>query len=95
MLAEFRSQHKAAHRSELENERTLLEESSAKEKLLTERIVVLETNLRNAEQELARCRSELERLKVEHNSAADVGAALEEERRKLKILPSHLRDDRN
>lgn len=84
MLAEFRSQHKAAHRSELENERTLLEESSAKENLLTERIVVLETNLRNAEQELERCRSELERLKIENSSAADAGAALEEERKRLK-----------
>ncbi|KAJ1366175.1 Protein bicaudal D [Parelaphostrongylus tenuis] len=84
MLAEFRSQHKAAHRSELENERTLLEESSAKENLLTERIVVLETNLRNAEQELERCRSELERLKIENSSAADAGARLEEERKRLK-----------
>ncbi|KAE9416838.1 hypothetical protein Angca_006556 [Angiostrongylus cantonensis] len=84
VLAEFRSQHKAAHRSELENERTLLEESSAKENLLTERIVVLETSLRNAEQELERCRSELERLKIENSSAADAGAALEEERRRLK-----------
>ncbi|KIH68553.1 hypothetical protein ANCDUO_01113 [Ancylostoma duodenale] len=50
MLAEFRSQHKAAHRSELENEMSLLEESSAKERRLTERITVLETNLRNTEQ---------------------------------------------
>ncbi|CAJ0607997.1 unnamed protein product [Cylicocyclus nassatus] len=84
MLAEFRSQHKAAHRSELENEMTLLEESSAKERRLTERIAVLETNLRNTEQELARCRSELERLKAEHSSASDTGAALEEERRRLR-----------
>ncbi|KAK6733120.1 hypothetical protein RB195_017093 [Necator americanus] len=84
MLAEFRSQHKAAHRSELENEMTLLEESSAKERRLTERITVLETNLRNTEQELARCRSELERLKAEHSSASDTGAALEEERRRLR-----------
>ncbi|EYC08826.1 hypothetical protein Aduo_003913 [Ancylostoma duodenale] len=84
MLAEFRSQHKAAHRSELENEMSLLEESSAKERRLTERITVLETNLRNTEQELARCRSELERLKAEHSSASDTGAALEEERRRLR-----------
>ncbi|XGW12128.1 hypothetical protein V3C99_013087 [Haemonchus contortus] len=84
MLAEFRSQHKAAHRSELENEMTLIEESSAKESRLTDRITVLETTLRNTEQELARCQSELERLKVAHSSAADTGAALEEERRRLK-----------
>lgn len=50
MLNEFRTQHKAAHRSELENEMTLLEESSAKESRLTERITVLETTLRGTEQ---------------------------------------------
>ncbi|KAK6017045.1 hypothetical protein OSTOST_17467 [Ostertagia ostertagi] len=70
MLAEFRSQHKAAHRSELENEMTLIQESSAKESRLTDRITVLETSLRNTEQELARCQSELERLKVAHSSAS-------------------------
>ncbi|WKX93101.1 hypothetical protein Q1695_010825 [Nippostrongylus brasiliensis] len=84
MLAEFRSQHKAAHRSELENEMSLLEESSAKESRLTERITMLETSLRSTEQELARCQSEMERLRAAHSSASDTGAALEEERRRLK-----------
>uniref|UniRef100_A0A1I7WMZ4 M protein repeat protein n=1 Tax=Heterorhabditis bacteriophora TaxID=37862 RepID=A0A1I7WMZ4_HETBA len=91
-LAEFRSQHKAVTRSELENEQTLLEESSAKERLLTERIGILEANLRTAEQELERSRSELERLHAEHSSASDTGAALEEERRRLKAELKEIKD---
>ncbi|VDO73596.1 unnamed protein product [Heligmosomoides polygyrus] len=42
MLNEFREQHKATPRSEIENEMTILEESSAKENRSAERITVLE-----------------------------------------------------
>lgn len=49
MLEEFRSQHKAVTASELENEQSLIEENSAKEREYLGRINTLETDLRAAE----------------------------------------------
>ncbi|CAB3409079.1 unnamed protein product [Caenorhabditis bovis] len=84
MLAEFRSHHQKATRSELENEESLLEESSAKEKELLAKITQLENDLKHKEQELSEKKAELERIHNEHTKASDSGAALEDERRKLK-----------
>ncbi|CAD6195121.1 unnamed protein product [Caenorhabditis auriculariae] len=83
-LLEFRSHHQKATRSELENEESLLEESSAKERQLLERITSLEAELKQREQELIDSRAELQRIHNEHSRAADSGAMLEDERRKLK-----------
>lgn len=49
-LNEFRSQHQAVTRSELENEATLLEESSEKERTLLAKISQLENELRTTKQ---------------------------------------------
>ena len=53
-LNEFRSQHQAVTRSELENEATLLEESSEKERTLLAKISQLENELRTTKQVLFR-----------------------------------------
>ncbi|CAI4228486.1 unnamed protein product [Auanema sp. JU1783] len=84
LLVEFRTQHKVATKTELENEQSLLEESSRKEQELLNHISKLESDLRNTEQELNRSKSELERLQTEHASASESGHQLDEERRKLR-----------
>ncbi|UMM27965.1 hypothetical protein L5515_011018 [Caenorhabditis briggsae] len=83
-LAEYRSQHQRSTRSELENEESLLEESSAKEEEYLQRIARLETDLKKKEQELAEKKEELDRIKKKHTEEIDSGAALEDERRKLR-----------
>lgn len=62
----------------------LKEESSDRERYLTGRITELETTLRETEQELSRCRSELDRLKLAKMSVSDAESAVEEERKRLK-----------
>ncbi|CAI5449177.1 unnamed protein product [Caenorhabditis angaria] len=84
MLADHRTKHQMTTRSELENEESLLEESSAKERELLNRIQTLENELKARENELAEKKAELERIHTEHTKASDSGAALEDERRKLK-----------
>ncbi|PAV69975.1 hypothetical protein WR25_10921 [Diploscapter pachys] len=83
-LNEFRSQHQAVTRSELENEATLLEESSEKERTLLAKISQLENELRTTKQELDRLKHELERIESEHKTLKDAVNQLEDERRKLK-----------
>lgn len=83
-LAEHRSQHQRSARSELENEESLLEESSAKEEEYLQRIAKLEADLKKREQELAEKKEELERIEKKHSKEIDSGAALEDERRKLR-----------
>lgn len=83
-LAEYRSQHQRTTRSELENEESLLEESSAKEEEYLQRIAKLEADLKKKEQELAEKKEELERIEKKHTKEIDSGAALEDERRKLR-----------
>lgn len=83
-LAEYRSQHQRTTRSELENEESLLEESSAKEEEYLQRIAKLEADLKKKEQELAEKKEELDRITKKHTEGIDSGAALEDERRKLR-----------
>ncbi|KAF1757267.1 hypothetical protein GCK72_013722 [Caenorhabditis remanei] len=83
-LAEYRSQHQRSTRSELENEESLLEESSAKEEEYLQRIAKLELELKKKEQELAVKKEELERIEKQHSKEMDSGAVLEDERRKLR-----------
>ncbi|CDK13419.1 Protein bicaudal D homolog [Caenorhabditis elegans] len=83
-LAEYRSQHQRSTRSELENEESLLEESSAKEEEYLQRIAKLEADLKKKEQELAEKKEELESIEKKHSKEIDSGAALEDERRKLR-----------
>ncbi|CAL2040097.1 CBN-BICD-1 protein [Caenorhabditis brenneri] len=83
-LAEYRSQHQRSTRSELENEESLLEESSAKEEEYLQRIAKLEAELKKKELELAEKKEELDRIEKKHSKEIDSGAALEDERRKLR-----------
>lgn len=83
-LSEYRSQHQRTTRTELENEESLLEESSAKEEEYLQRIAKLEADLKKKEQELAEKKNELDLIEKKHSKEIDSGAALEDERRKLR-----------
>ncbi|CAI2352233.1 unnamed protein product [Caenorhabditis sp. 36 PRJEB53466] len=83
-LADHRSKHQRTTQSELENEESLLEESSAKEEEYLQRIAKLEEDLKKKEKELSEKKEELERIEKSHTAEMNSKAAFEDERRKLR-----------
>ncbi|CAJ0557976.1 unnamed protein product, partial [Mesorhabditis spiculigera] len=83
-LDEFQSKHKAAAKSELENEQALLAETSEKERVYEGRIAQLEDECHKKTKELERTQTELDRLQNAYAEVGDATRILEEEGRRLK-----------